>query len=296
MRTHQIQLAGQSFHLREWGDPALPALLMLNGFPEYSGAWEDLAPLLAHRFHVIAPDQRGYGQSWCPEGVEHYAVKHLVGDMAALIDSLGGPVAVLGHDWGASVSYALAIRRPDLVSRLVILNGVHPAPFQRALAAGGAQTEASQYITWLRRDGSEARLAENGYRRLLELFAEGMDMSWMTPDRRAAYVAEWSRPGRMKAMVDWYRASPVVVPAPGETCPVPEFDPDKLAVRMPHLLVWGTGDTALLEEATEGLEAFCADLTRVRLDGLDHWLAHQAPDRVAAAVLEWFDARGTGAG
>ena len=71
MRTETIMIDGHPFFLRHWGDPDLPPLLMLHGYPEYSGAWEDLAPLLSDRFHCIAPDQRGYGQSWAPEGGEN---------------------------------------------------------------------------------------------------------------------------------------------------------------------------------------------------------------------------------
>lgn len=293
MRERTEVLRGQSFHLREWGDPDLPPMLMLHGFPEYSGAWSDVAAHLSDRFRCVAPDQRGYGGSWSPPEVEAYAAGELADDMAALAETLGGPLVVVGHDWGASVAYALAIRRPDLVSRLVILNGVHPAPFQTALARGGAQTAASQYITWLRRPGSEDALAADGHARLLRLFAEDMDMSWMTPARRALYVAEWSRPGRLRGMVNWYRAARMVVPEPGQTCDLPEMPVTRLTVRMPHLLIWGTGDTALLEESTEGLEAYCPDLTRVRIEGADHWLAHQHPARVATEIRAWLDRKAT---
>ena len=127
--TEQVELNGEEFFVRHWGDKDAPKILMLHGFPEYSGAWNDLAPLLAERFHCIAPDQRGYGQSWRPADPALYKTALLVSDLVALIGE--EPIIVLGHDWGASVAYALAIGRPDLVSRLIIMNGVHPAPFQR---------------------------------------------------------------------------------------------------------------------------------------------------------------------
>jgi len=99
-----IDRNGQAFCVRSWGSKGNPPLLMLHGFPEYGGACGDLAPYLADKFYCIAPDQRGYGQSWTPEGVENYTLSHLVSDMAALISTLGAPVTVLGHDWGASVA------------------------------------------------------------------------------------------------------------------------------------------------------------------------------------------------
>ncbi|MGI3170469.1 alpha/beta fold hydrolase [Pseudooceanicola sp. C21-150M6] len=291
MRERDVNLQGEVFHLREWGTKGQPKLLMLHGFPEYGGAWAEVAERLADRFHCIAPDQRGYGGSFAPAEVQAYRMKHLVGDLVALVAELGGgPLGVVGHDWGSAAAYGLAIARPDLVSRLVILNGVHPAPFQRALATGGPQAEASQYMTFLRREGSEDILSANGHDRLLKLFAEGMDMSWMGPERATAYIAEWSKPGRLRGMVNWYRASPVVVPLPGETAPVPDLPVEKLRVRMPHLLIWGLGDRALLPVSTEGLEAYCEDLTRVEVADADHWIAHQKPDFVATTIRDWLAA------
>jgi pimeloyl-ACP methyl ester carboxylesterase len=285
-QNETVTLNGQPFFLRRWGARELPVLLMLHGFPEYGGAWSELAALLSGRFHCIAPDQRGYGRSWAPEGVGHYKTSALVADMAALIGD--APVCVLGHDWGASVAYGLAMFRPDLVSRLIVLNGVHPVPFQRAIAAGGAQNEASQYIHYLRAEGSEDRLAADDFAKLLALFSADMDLSWLTPERLSEYRTEWARPGRLRAMINWYRASPLRVGRPGEALrDLPPFDMERLRVRCPHLLIWGAEDTALLPEATEGLEAFAAELTRVTLPGADHWLHHQQPRAVADAILGW---------
>ncbi|TDK52373.1 alpha/beta fold hydrolase [Antarcticimicrobium luteum] len=288
MKTEFVDLDGHPFFLRSWGDPAKPPLLMLHGFPEYGGAWGDLAPHLTDRFHCIAPDQRGYGQSWAPDDVALYRGSQLVGDMAALIDHIGGPVTVMGHDWGAAVAYGLAMFRPELVSRLIIANGVHPVPFQRALAAGGAQAEASQYILALRREGSERYFAANDFEKMKALFLARMDNAWMTPDRLSDYTAEWSRPGRLKTMIHWYRASPLQVARPGEPITdLPEMPRSRLMVRCPHLLIWGRGDTALLPEATEGLEEFAPDLTRVAFDQANHWICHQIPELVAQAIGDW---------
>ncbi|WP_136634640.1 alpha/beta fold hydrolase [Pseudooceanicola onchidii] len=287
MRERTIQLNGQDFHLREWGEETAPVLLMLHGFPEYGRAWEGLAGRLGDRYRCIAPDQRGYGQSYAPQEVEAYKLAELVGDMVALIDQIGGPVTVVGHDWGSAVAYGLAMARPDLVDRLVILNGVHPGPFQRALAMGGKQTEASQYMTFLRRDDAEDRLSANGYDKLRRLFAEDMDMSWMTEDLAQDYLTEWSRPGRLTGMLNWYRATSLVVPKTGERAEVRPFPTDKFRVRMPHLLIWGLGDTALLPSSTKGLETYCDALTRVEMDQADHWIVHQRPDEVAQIIRGW---------
>lgn len=287
MESRMVTLRGHPFHLREWGAADAPVLLMLHGFPEYGGAWSDMAERLSDRWRCVAPDQRGYGLSWAPPEVEAYKTSELAADMAALAETLADKVTVIGHDWGASVAYALAISRPALVERLVILNGVHPGPMSAALNRDGAQRLASQYMRFLRREGSEDILSANGYEKLLNLFAEGMDMSWMSPAMREYYVAEWSRPGRLRGMVNWYRATPLAVPEPGEPSDRPVLPPERLRVRMPHLLIWGMGDKALLPEATEGLEAYCDDLTRVEIPDADHWVIHQKPDEVEAILRDW---------
>lgn len=288
MLSHHVEVNGQPFHYLGWGRAGAPILLFLHGFPEYSGAWDGLARRLAGQFHCIAPDQRGYGQSWAPAQVSAYRTSDLVGDMVGLIAHLGGgPVTVIGHDWGSAVAYGLAMFRPDLVSRLIVMNGVHPGPFQRAMAAGGAQTDASQYIHTLKRDGAEDWLSENEYARLLAAFSAKMDMSWLTPDTLTRYKTEWARPGRLTGMLNWYRASPLRLGGPGQAVQAPDFPADKFRVPMPHLLIWGPDDTALLPASTDGLETYCPVLTRVTVPGTDHWIAHQAPDRVAQIITDW---------
>ena len=96
---------------------------------------------LRRAFHAVAPDQRGYARSSKPEGLEAYRVKNLVRDILALGDHLspGRPFVLVAHDWGASVAYATAIAAPNRIARLVVINGVHPGPFQRALIEDEAQ-------------------------------------------------------------------------------------------------------------------------------------------------------------
>ncbi|WP_171128820.1 MULTISPECIES: alpha/beta fold hydrolase [unclassified Ruegeria] len=288
MKTEFRDLNGQPFCIRSWGDPSLPPLLMLHGFPEFGAAWGDLAPFLSDQFHCIAPDQRGFGQSWAPEGSQNYALQALVSDMVSLIDQIGAPVKVLGHDWGAAVAYGLAMFQPQLVDRLIIANGVHPVPFQRALAAGGAQSEASQYIHLLRSDAAVSPLSANNFAKLEKFFRHGMGRDWLSDQAMTAYRTEWARPGRLQAMLNWYRASPLVIAEPGQPCTdVPELPLDRLRVTCPHLLIWGADDVALLPEATENLEDFAPRLTRISIADADHWLHHQQPETVAQAILDW---------
>lgn len=217
----------------------------------------------------------------------------LISDMAALIGEFGGKAIVFGHDWGAAVAYGLAMFRPDLVDRLIIANGVHPVPFQAALAAGGAQSAASQYIDYLRAPGSEDILAANDFDRLLSLFSAHMDLSWLSGDRLQEYKRAWDGADQLRCMINWYRASPLKVASPGQPLEdLPDLPVDRMHVRCPHLLIWGDQDTALLPETTHGLEKFAADLTRVTIPGADHWLLHTAAPQVARAVLHWLGREG----
>ena len=284
MRVSEKELNGHSFTVREWGVEGLPKMLMLHGFPEYGGAWNDLAMLLSDRFHCIAPDQRGYGASYAPDDVEEYRMEALVGDMAALIGT--EPLIVVGHDWGSAVAYGLAMFRPDLVSHLIVANGVHPVVFQDATAAGGAQSAASHYIDKLRNPKADAALEADDFARLMDMFSSHMDTSWLTGDVLEAQKAAWRQSG-LRGMINWYRASSLVVAKPGAPVDLPEMPLERFMVHRPHLLIWGEGDTALLPEATQGLEEFVPDLTRVSIPDGDHWVLHQHPKRVAEIIRNW---------
>lgn len=288
MVAERVEIDGHGFHVLTAGERRNPVLLFLHGFPEYSGAWREVMARLSDQFFCVAPDQRGYGQSWRPVGVEHYEMPHLVADAAAIIGHFGGRVrAVVAHDWGASVAYALAIRLPDLMDRLIVMNGVHPVPFQMQVAAGGDQSKASQYIEWLRQPGSEQQLAANQFEKLMEMFSKTMDLSWMTSQRRGEYQAAWGDAAGLGAMINWYRATPLQVAVPNQPIPaeqLPQFDPARMRISMPHLLIWGMNDTALRPETRDGLKAFCDDLVMVDVAGADHWIAHQKPDLVAREI------------
>lgn len=288
MKPQLIEVNALRFQCLTAGDPDKPMLIFLHGFPEYSGAWAEVIAELDDTFFCVAPDQRGYGGSAKPPQVRDYAAGKLAGDAAALIEHFAPRArAVIGHDWGASVAYALAIHRPELMEQLVIMNGAHPVPFQKALAAGGAQSAASQYFHDLRAKDAEAAFARDDYAPLMATFSKAMDMRWFDAARRGDYVAAWSEPGALTGMLNWYRATPLQVADPGRPIPLDQLislDPARLRVKPPHLLLWGSGDTALLAEAHEGLDALCDDLTKVQIDGADHWLHHQKPDRVAEEI------------
>lgn len=285
---------GIDLSVRSCGQPGRPLLLFLHGFPEHAGAWDAILPAFADTYYAVAPDQRGYATSAKPEGLDAYRVKHLVRDVLALADTLSPekPIVLVGHDWGASVAYATAIAAPQRVAKLVILNGVHPGPFQKALLEDEAQRAASLYMHFLRSPEAEAALSANGYAGLLGMLTRFGSQAWLTPSRQATYIAAWSVPGALTGMLNWYRATPLIVPRPGEPvdpATVPVLDPAALRVRMPHLLLWGMKDQALLPASRRTLAEYCDDLTVEEFADADHWIVHQQPEAVIASLRRFLE-------
>ncbi len=285
MRRQKVDVNGIDLHVRAVGDVGAPLVLFLHGFPEYSGAWDDVLPAFADRFHAVAPDQRGYALSAKPEGVEAYGVRNLVRDVLGLAErfSPDRPFMLVGHDWGASVAYATAIAAPGRVARLAVINGVHPGPFQRALIEDEAQRRASAYMHALRSPEAEARLSANDFEKLMGMMERFGPQPWLTAEKRAGYLEAWRQPGALTAMLNWYRASPLLVPKEGEVVDasrVMKLDPAQLRVRMPHLVIWGMDDRALLPVSRAALAAYCDDLRVREIAGADHWVVHQRTDEV----------------
>jgi pimeloyl-ACP methyl ester carboxylesterase len=116
-------------------------------------------------------------------------------------------------------------------------------------------------------------------------FSGHVDLSIVPPDERAHYVADWSQPGGFKAMLNWYRASQVVVPPPGVEVPVPGWVLELFPkVKVPTLVIWGMRDKALLPIQLEGLDALVDDLTIARIPDAGHFVPWEKPEAVAAAL------------
>lgn len=280
---------GQRFHCAAAGPGDAPLIICLHGFPEFWAAWSAVMEELAGEFRLVAPDQRGFNLSSRPEGVENYRTSHLVADLAAIADALSPerPYVLAGHDWGASVAYAYAFAHPRRLSHLVVANGVHPWCFQNAILHDPAQRRASQYINRLRAPESDQAMAEDGFRRTLRMLAGFSRTDWMNETDRQAYLEAWGQPGALPAMLNWYRATPLLVPpvdAPSPTAPILGLPAETMMVRVPHLLVWGEGDEALRPSTIDGLERFAPDLTVKRFAGTGHWILHERPVEVADAV------------
>ncbi len=289
MTLRRIALStGVELDVQIEGPEDAPAVILLHGFPESHRTWRHIVPDLARDHRVVAPDQRGYARSSKPPAVADYAPDRIVADLIALADALGiGRFTLVGHDWGGAVAWMAALTRADRVERLVIVNAPHPLIFQRSLFEDAGQRAASQYITRFRDTGLDKGLVGAGLERFFgSSFAHHVATAIAGEDK-AAYLDEWSQPGAMTAMLNWYRASTIVVPAPGENPPRPAFlDAPFPPVTQPTLVVWGTGDKALLPVQLDGLDTLVPDLTVTRVEA-GHFVPWENPAAVIAAMRDW---------
>lgn len=281
---------GIRLHYATAGAPGKPLVLLVHGFPEYWGAWEDVLPLLGEDCFAVAPDLRGFNLSSQPKDVAAYHAREIVGDLIQLIGALGYPQAnVIAHDWGGAACWQLAIAKPALVRKLVIVNSPHPYTFARDLANDGEQQRASAYMNRLRAPDAEDRLAHNDFERLLGMFKndDGALPVWLDDARRARYRAMWSR--GLTGGLNLYRATPLHPPT--DTEPGAEavaLDKARFTVRVPTLVIWGMLDRALRPSLLDGLDELVPDLRVERLPRASHWVAHEEPATLAHKARTFF--------
>ena len=270
--------------------------MFLHGFPEAAFVWDALLLHFAQPenggFRCVAPNLRGYEQSSAPSEVAAYRPKHLVQDIAALIALEGGTLespieCLVAHDWGGAVAWNLTASQPGLMKKLTIINSPHPGCFLRELQHSPAQQAASAYMNFLIRPDAEALLAENDFQRLWSIFT-GMGAvdgprPWLNDSVKEQYRKVW-RQG-LKGPLNYYRASPLRPPRPGE----PHNDPaaagvtiprELLNVHLPTLVIWGMGDVALPPSLLNGLDEYVPEMAIQRVEGATHWIVHEEPERV----------------
>jgi pimeloyl-ACP methyl ester carboxylesterase len=235
---------------------------------------------------MIMPDQRGYARSDRPQELEAYKTETLVDDIFALADALRlESFALVGHDWGGSIAWLAAARANPKLEKLAIVNAPHWAIFQKSLIEDEEQRQSSQYITLFRNPLAEKGIEAMGLETFFDKVIGHADLTNVTEADKQQYLADWSQPGALTAMLNWYRASPLVVPPPGATVPLPDVLL-KLStpIRIPTLVLWGMRDTALLPVQLDGLDRLVDDLTIARLRDAGHFAPWEAPEAVAAAL------------
>ena len=264
-----------------------PPVILVHGFPESHRTWRALAPLLSDRLRLVMPDLRGFGDSDRPQDVVDYATDTLVADIFALADAVGiDRFALVGHDWGGAIAWAAALRGNPRIERLAIVNSPHPLIFQKSLIEDRAQRAASQYMRAFRNPGMEAGIEAMGFDSFFDKsFAKHADLSLISPEERQTYIGQWSRPGALTAMLNWYRSSQVVVPAVDEAAAMPAWvERGVPKLKIPVRVIWGLEDKALLPIQLEGIGEVGDDVELFPLQGIGHFAPWEAPEEVAAAL------------
>jgi pimeloyl-ACP methyl ester carboxylesterase len=295
LTTTRIALpSGVALDVQTGGAADAEPIILLHGFPESHRAWRAVAPDLARDFLVAAPDQRGFAGSDKPEGVEAYRTETILADLIALADALGlDRFTLVGHDWGGAVAWLAALRHPDRIARLIVVNAPHPLVFQKSLIEDAAQRKASQYIRAFRDPGMERAIAAMGLDAFYaKTFGAHADLARIPPEEKRAYLDQWAAPGALTAMLNWYRASGIVVPAIGETAAMPAWAHGPFPrIAPPTLVVWGLKDKALLPVQLGALHAVVDDLAVAATPDAGHFIPWEHPAFVIAAIRDFIAER-----
>jgi pimeloyl-ACP methyl ester carboxylesterase len=307
-----VDTNGVRLRITEAGDRSAPVVLLAHGFPDLSYSWRHQIPVLADAgFHVLAPDQRGYGGSSCPTAADAYDIAALTADLVGLLDDAGAERAVwVGHDLGAMVAWSAAQLHPDRVAAVVGMS-LPPMPrgkrspiqkYRRLLG------ENFFYILYFQQPGvadaeldddpgRSMRLMLSGLQSLTDpdaaarmfapettglldrLVEPGQLPDWISARDLDHYVSEFARTGFTGAL-NWYR----------------NFDrnweimanPVANTITAPALFIAGTADPVLLITPRDrATEVVTGPYREVMIDGAGHWLHQERPHEVNTAVLEF---------
>ncbi|ORA14106.1 alpha/beta fold hydrolase [Mycobacterium asiaticum] len=309
-----VDTNGVRLRVIEAGDRGAPVVVLCHGFPELAYSWRRQIPALAEAgYHVLAPDQRGYGGSSRPEAIEAYDIHHLTADITGLLDDVGVERAAwVGHDWGAMVVWNAPLLHPDRVGAVAALS-VPPVPrAKRPVTVALKRTFGDNffYILYFQEPGvADAEL--NGdpartMRRMMgslvlsvdqdaaqRMFAPGPEglidrlpepdglPDWITQDELDRYISEFSRTG-FTGGLNWYRN----MDRNWETT----ADLDGATIDVPCLFIGGTADPVLtFTRKDRAAEVVSGPYRELMIDGAGHWLQQERPDEVNAALLEFLE-------
>jgi len=307
MKQRTIETNGIRMRIAE--DGSGPLVVLLHGFPESWYSWRHQIPALAAAgYHVVAPDERGYGGTDAPAAIEDYDIFHLTGDIVGLLDALGEKQAVVvGHDWGALVAWHCALLHPDRFRAVAALSvpyvGRSPVPpldVFRMLAG-----DNFFYILYFQEPGVAERELEADVRKTMRcfLYAASGDVteppdfwqkpktakfldglpdpaklpSWLTDTDVDYFTAEFQKSG-FRGPLNWYR----------------NFDRNwhetpELAgatIKQPALFIAGERDGVLAMVPVESMRPLVPDLRQLLLiPGCGHWTQQERPAEVNEALI-----------
>jgi pimeloyl-ACP methyl ester carboxylesterase len=287
IQTTFISCNGVRLHVAQAGPEAGPRVVLLHGFPEFWYGWRhQIEPLAAAGYRVVVPDQRGYNLSDRPRGVENYRVSLLSADVIGLLDALGCQQAFLaGHDWGAAVAWETAIRYPERVRKLAILNVPHPDVMSRFLLSNFDQLRKSWYIYFFQLPLiPEAVLRANDWGPAVRMLTQSALPGSFTEADIEQYRRAWWRKDAMTGMLNWYRAAfRAALRGP--------LDPAKIPARrvsVPTMILWGKNDIALSHKMAQPSCDLCDNGLLVFFEHATHWVQHDEAEAVNKALISFF--------
>lgn len=307
-----IETNGVKLHTVEAGERGAPVVLLAHGFPELAYSWRHQIPALAGAgYHVLAPDQRGYGRSSRPDEISAYNIADLSADLIGLLDDVGAERAVfVGHDWGAPVAWSSAQLHPDRVAAVVgmsvpavpraqipptqafrklfgdnffyMLYFQEPGVADAELGADPAKT-MRRMMGGLRPTGDReagARMIRPGPEGFVERLPEPDGLpDWLSAEELDHYIAEFSRTG-FTGGLNWYRnldRNWEILAAPVSA-----------TIALPALFVAGADDPVLgFMRRERASEVVTGPYREVIIEGAGHWLQQEQPERVNEVLLDF---------
>lgn len=285
IRHGYAQVGDVRLHYAESGDGSRPLVLLLHGFPECWYSWRHQLAALGEQFHVVAPDLRGYNLSDKPEEVGDYRLPRLVDDVLGLVRHFGAErAAVVGHDWGAGLAWAVARARPASVSHLAALQ----VPPFRAWRDNFSlrQLSRSWYMLFFQLPRvPEWWIGSDDFARLARMFRSTSRRGTFTDADIAVYKEALSRRSgsgettSLTAAINYYRANVLKMMADsGSWTPV----------RVPTLFVYGERDQFVVPETVRDVGRYvAAPYSEVRLARAGHWVQQEYPNEVNAALVKF---------
>ncbi len=307
-----IETNGVQLHTIEAGERGAPVVVLAHGFPELAYSWRHQIPVLAAAgYHVLAPDQRGYGRSTRPQNISDYNIAALSADLIGLLDDVGAQRAVLvGHDWGAPVVWNSGQLHPDRVAavaglsipplprppvpptqvfRMVFANNFFYMLYFQEPGLADAELDADPAKTIRRlmgglRAGSDPaaalRMVQPGPEGFVERLPEPDDLpDWISAEELDHYIGEFTRTG-FTGGLNWYRnldrnweimAKPV-----------------SATITVPSLFIVGANDPTLgFTSSDRAKDVVSGPYREVTIDDTGHWLQQERPDQVNEILLDF---------